>query len=141
MNVDRKDILNVAGISLVMILSLVVCDILIRIWETTNLQYDKWKIRLWSSSDHELLCKSFFNFFSENNDPFVIVMSKLFICFISDSCKILLLILFYISVTFFIAFLEDMHLMITFYIGTLVGTWALPNNVNKLRINMKWMWR
>ena len=37
LNVDRKDILNNAGSSLVLMLSLVECDILISIWETTNL--------------------------------------------------------------------------------------------------------
>ena len=65
--------------SLMMISSLVLCDILVRIWEVISLQYDRWRILFWSSSDHGLLCKSFFIFFSEKSAPFVYVMSMLFI--------------------------------------------------------------
>ena len=32
------------GSSLMMMLSLVLCDILVRIWEVTSLQYDRWRV-------------------------------------------------------------------------------------------------
>ena len=57
--------------------------------------------------------------FSENSVPFVIVMSMLFISFMSDSFKLLLLILFCIALALSVAFLADIYSMRTFYIWTL----------------------
>ena len=63
-----------------------------------------------------------FSFISENSAPFVIVMSRLFISFISDSCKLLLLILFCMLVAFSFVFLEEMYSMRTFlYWDTFLG--------------------
>ena len=93
-----------------MMLILVLCDILVRIWEVTSLQYDRWRIRFWNSSDHGPLCKSFFNHFSKNSTPFVIVMSRLFMSCMCDSFKLLLYILYYF-LAFSFTFLEKMYLM------------------------------
>ena len=59
LGVEWYEVLNVLGSSLMIMLSLVLCDILVKIWEVTSLQYDRWRIIFWSSSDHGLLCKSF----------------------------------------------------------------------------------
>ena len=56
-------------------------------------------------------CVSLFLFFSENSAPLVIVMSRLFLSFMFDSFKLLLFILFCISVAFLVAFLEEMYSM------------------------------
>ena len=68
-------------------------------------------MRCCSFNDHGLLCKSFFNFFSEKSAPFVIVMSMLFIPIMSDSFKLLLLILFCIALALSVAFLADIYSM------------------------------
>ena len=44
LGVDWYEVLNVLVSSLMMMLSLVLCDILVRIWEVTSLQYDRWRI-------------------------------------------------------------------------------------------------
>ena len=44
LGVDWYEVLNDLGSSLMMMLSLVLCDILVRIWEVTSLQYDRWRI-------------------------------------------------------------------------------------------------
>ena len=122
LGVDWYEVLNDLGSSLMMMLSLVLCDILVRIWEVTSLQYDRWRILFWSFSDHGLLCKYVLSFFTENSAPLVIVMSRLFIYFMFDSFKLLLYILFCISLDFSIAFLEEMYSMSTcLYWDTFLG--------------------
>ena len=56
-------------------------------------------------------CVSLFLFFWENSAPLVITMSRLFLSFMFDSIKLLLFILFCISLDFSIAFLEEMYSM------------------------------
>ena len=114
--------LNVVGRVLLMVFRLSTCEILVRICDTTNLQYDRCMIRCYSSRDHGLLCKSFFNFFSENNAPIVMVVSILFISFMSYSSKLLLLILFCIALALTVVLLEVMYSMRTFlYLDTFFG--------------------
>ena len=68
------------------------------------------------------MCKSFLIFVSEKSAPLVIVMSRLFIYFMFDSFKLLLFILFCISLNFSIAFLEEMYSMSTcLYWDTFLG--------------------
>ena len=57
------------------------------------------------------MCKYVLSFFTENSAPLVIVMSRLFIYFMFDSFKLLLFILFCISLAFSIVFLEEMYSM------------------------------
>ena len=67
-------------------------------------------------------CVSPFLFFLENSAPLVIVISRLFIYFMFVSFKLLLFILFCISLNFSIAFLEEMYSMSTcLYWDTFLG--------------------
>ena len=59
-------------------------------------------------------CVSPFLFFLENSAPLVIVISRLFIYFMFVSFKLLLFILFCISLAFSITFLEEMYSMSAF---------------------------
>ena len=59
LGVEWYEVLNVLGNSLMIMLSLVLCDIIVRILEVTSFQYDRWRIIVWSFSDYGLLCKSF----------------------------------------------------------------------------------
>ena len=122
LGVEWYEILNVLGICLMIMLSLVLCDILVRIWEVMSIQYDRWRILFWSSSDHGLLYKSFLIFCSEKRAPLVIVISRLFIYFMFVSFKLLLFILFCTSLDFAITFLEEMYSMSVFlYWDTFFG--------------------
>lgn len=49
----------------------------VRIWETTSIQYDRWRMRFWSFSDNGILYKSFLILFSEKYTPLVKVISML----------------------------------------------------------------
>ena len=57
LEVELYEVLNIIGIFFRMVLIRVEWDIFVRICETTTLQYDRWIIRFWSSSDHSLSCK------------------------------------------------------------------------------------
>ena len=67
LDIEWYDILNVLGSPLMIRLSLVLCDTLVRIWKVMSLQCDRRRILYWSSSDHGLLCKSFLIFFGEEH--------------------------------------------------------------------------
>ena len=70
----------------------------------------------------ECCVSPFLVFFSENSAPFVIVMSRLIIYFMFDSFKLLMFILFCISLAFSPAFLEEIYSMRTcLYWNTFFG--------------------
>lgn len=87
-------------------------DIFVNIYEITSLQYKKWIMRFWISSDQELLYKPLASVFSEYSMRLVNVMSTFFISNMSDSFIILSLILLWIKFNLAIMFLDIMYLRI-----------------------------
>ena len=108
LEVELYEVLNIIGIFFRMVLIRVEWDIFVRICETTTLQYDRWIIRFWGSSDHSLSCKFWDSLFSEYNIPLVSVISMLFISIISYSVKLFSFILLCIVFDFLTRFLVVM---------------------------------